>query len=177
MSSTYDAWKAAERAESLARDLTHCRTPGDLAQVSAGLQQECATLVAHLREAVRASLVAATGQREGKVRSDADTTSRAAAKAITVKSGTQRHAVLSALGEEDMTDYEIQAWTRIDQNSERPRRCELVDLGFVQATDRTKQHDGNEWRVWKATQAGLDLLVALGEKPPARPEPTTPSLF
>jgi hypothetical protein len=177
VSDQYAAWKAAERAAELAHDLTQCRTPGDLAQIAAGLQQECAAVAAHLRAAVRSSVAAATGGRDGKVRSDADVTSQAAAKAVGVKSGTQRHAVLSALGVEDSTDYEIQAVTGLDQNSERPRRGELVDGGFVQPTDRTKRHRGQDWRVWEATQAGLDVLAALGEIPTARPGSGTPSLF
>lgn len=175
--STYDAWKAAERAKDLAHDLTQCRTPGDLAQVAAGLVQETTLIEAHLRTSTQHQMQVALGNRDGKVRSDADTTSQDAGKAIGVKTGTQRHAVLSALGVEDSTDYEIQRVTGLDQNSERPRRGELVDGGFVQATDRTKRHRGQDWRVWEATQAGLDVLAALGEMPSARTEPATPSLF
>jgi hypothetical protein len=162
-----DALRSAERASTLASDLDKVRSAGDLAQIASGLKLEIDRTIARLSEGLDALRAAAAGDREGKVRADARPTSQATASAITVKSGTQRAAVLLALAERPMTDREIQTRLAINQNSERPRRGELMDLGFVAArvADNgygvTKSHDGTLWQVWEITAAGRVVAAAL----------------
>lgn len=70
------------------------------------------------------------------------TTSKAAAVRIEPKAGTQRHAVLAWL--RDMktcgaTDEEMQRVIPMSANSQRPRRQELVEDGWVVDSGRTRK--------------------------------------
>lgn len=162
-----DALRCAERARDLSRDLSKVRGPGDLAQIAAGLNVEIDCIIQRLSDGLDAIRTAAAGDRTGKERNDALPTSRDAAQLV-VRSGTQRAAVLLALYRwGDLTDYEIQERLAMDQNSERPRRGELVDAQLVAPSVRlgggaiTKQHKGRDWQVWSLTPLGIEAAVRI----------------
>lgn len=155
---------AIRRARELAQDLDRTKAPGDLGQVAAGVRHELKAAEDTLSAALHALEQDAAGNRVGKVRRDAEATSRAAAQAIVVRSGTQRHAVLLKLaqiyGGTGATDLELQSATGLNPSSLRPRRGELVDGGYVRASEITrKDGKGDEWRVWELTEKGR-LVVA-----------------
>jgi hypothetical protein len=84
-------------------------------------------------------------------------TSAAAAKRAFPKSGTQRHDVFCFIARRGgATDEEIQMGMGISPNSERPRRGELVEDGFIEDSGRTRQQatTGNEAIVWVLTAKG-----------------------
>jgi hypothetical protein len=167
----------AQRAMDLARDLDKVRSPGDLAQVSGGVQHELACVIRTLSDALDAQRLAAADDRTGKERGDAPETSRAAASLV-VKSGTQRHNILrSLLQRGDQTDYELQQNVGIAESSERPRRGELVDAGFVTATRLTREHRGREFQIWTLTKLGHDLILDLDGLPPAGSAAPITTLF
>lgn len=161
------AYSAAQRAHALVISLDQSRRPGELEQVLAGLDHEVLTIVnslAYLLDAIEkaASATAALVRSDlpGKVRSDAPATSRTAARAISIRTGTQRCRVLERLSAGGYTDYELQHDLGMSPSSERPRRGELVDLGLVAAGD-TRTHHGLEWTVWHLTPRGADVLALL----------------
>ena len=70
----------------------------------------------------------------GLVRHDHPDTSHTAALTVMPKTGTQRRRVLDFIGSCGATgasDLEIQTGLRLNGNSERPRRVELVDAGLI----------------------------------------------
>jgi hypothetical protein len=94
----------------------------------------------------------------GKARTDARATSKKAALDVLPKSGQQRRKVLDAVAAVardprtvGLTDVEIQRATSMSPNSERPRRVELVEGGWLQASDQTREHYGSEHTVWVLT--------------------------
>ena len=75
------------------------------------------------------------GPKPGLVRHDHPDTSHAAALTVMPKTGTQRRRVLDfigACGATGASDLEIQLGLRLNGNSERPRRVELVDAGLIE---------------------------------------------
>lgn len=110
----------------------------------------------------------------GIVGSDHPATSKQAARKISIKSGTQRHRVLHLIaghGPDGVTDERIQSYG-INANSERPRRIELLEAGFVEAVPYTEATgktaaglDATLWRVTPKGQAALDACGAV--KPPS----------
>lgn len=94
-------------------------------------------------------------------------TSEAAAAAVEPRTGTQRHAILSAVGAVSrdprtvgLTDVELGASTGIRANSLRPRRKELVDGGWLEDSGRTRDHHGNPHVVWVLSEKARRLLSA-----------------
>ena len=92
----------------------------------------------------------------GLVARNARKTSRKAA--MTVNAGTQRCRVLLAIAEigHGYTDEECGVALGLTENSVRPRRLELVELGLVEdsgVTRKTKR--ANDAVVWAATLAGF----------------------
>lgn len=84
-------------------------------------------------------------------------TSAAAARLVFPKSGTQRHEVFCYIARHGgATDEEIQMGIGIGPNSERPRRGELVDGGFVKDSGitRCQATTGNDAIVWVLTAKG-----------------------
>jgi hypothetical protein len=97
----------------------------------------------------------------GLVRNDHPETAQAAAKAIKLRSGTQRAAVLIELLQADikgwhgMCDEELQGALGLGASSERPRRVELVRMGFVEDSGRrTKTAAGLDAILWTITEGG-----------------------
>lgn len=171
---------AAVRARTLVADLDRSDRPADRHQVQAGVRHELDTILRGLHEAIQEAREAAVGDRDGKVRSDAPATSRAAAWRL--RSGTHRFRVLECLAWAPATDHELQGKLGMDPSTERPRRGELVDAGFVAETGRTKTHKGREWTVWRVTESGRRALITVtGDRVPTPPEVVTdvpePTLF
>lgn len=69
--------------------------------------------------------------REGKARADHPETSQSAARAIATTTGSQRHRILEALAVRPRTDDELQRDLGLGGNSERPRRVELKEAGYI----------------------------------------------
>ena len=76
-------------------------------------------------------------------------TSYAASVYVAPKTGTQREAVLRLLRRRPATDVEIQEWLSMSPNTERPRRVELVEGGFVRDSGQVKRHHGRDHIVWE----------------------------
>lgn len=167
MTHFHDALACAERALALARDLDKSRSPGDLAQIASGLRRELDCAIQRLSDGLDDLAVTATGDRPGKVRNDALATGQQAARLVT-RPGSKRAEVLLALYRfGDQTDYEIQTRLSMDQNTERPRRVELVDAHLVAPAvfagghANTKLHNGRQWQVWRITTAGAEVAARL----------------
>jgi hypothetical protein len=182
---------AASRARRLANDLSRSDRDVDRHQVAAGVQHELDTVLRLARGELERLAEAAEGDRTGKVRADAPATSQAAARSVTLKTGTTRWAILERLWlagetgpgglahrwEGGMTDWELQQAMQLNPSTERPRRGELADAGLV-APCGTRIHHGQEWTIWTLTQAGAD---AYRERVPGPPRVVTragePTLF
>ena len=166
MSHFTDARDCAERALALARDLDRVRDPGSLSQIASGLRRELDCAIQRLSDGLDDLAGAATADHPGKVRDDARATSRAAALAIT-RPGSKRAEVLLALYRfGDLTDYEIQDRLKMDPNTERPRRGELVDAHLVtpviiNGKAMTREHRGRYWQAWQLTAAGEEAAEKL----------------
>lgn len=157
---------ALKRARELVGQLDWDRKPEELDRVQAGIKHELETAVAQLEleeAAVRAMSDAVVGAvMDGLVRNDHGDTAHVAAKAIKLRSGTQRAAVLVELfqanvsGLHGMTDETLQRTLRMGASSERPRRVELVRMGFVEdSTKREPTMSGMEAIVWTITDGGI----------------------
>jgi len=168
MSDFTDALACAERALLLARDLDKVRDQGSLSQIASGLRRELDCAIQRLSDGLDALAGAATADHSGKVRNDALATSRAAALAV-MRPGSKRAEVLLALYRfGDLTDYEIQERLQMDQNTERPRRGELVDAQLVapavsegRVKAITREHKGRQWQVWTLTKLGVEAALKL----------------
>ena len=93
-------------------------------------------------------------------------TSIAAAKAQTGRIRDTQHVVLQALdnaGRLGLTDHEHEPINRLLQDSAGKRRGELVAMGFVTHSGRTRPSPrGRESTVWVVTFAGQQYLRAQG---------------
>lgn len=163
---------ALERARELVGQLDWNRSAEELDRVQAGLKHELETALAQLAmEAnpvltmpgfcVPADVAASWEASVGLVRNDHPETAQEAAKAIRLRSGTQRATVLLELLQADlktwhgMSDEELQRTLRMGASSERPRRVELVRMGFVvDSGKRVPTMSGMEAIVWTITEAG-----------------------
>ncbi len=162
-----EALSAVERGKRVLRSLAQSRRESDVNQCVGGLATEFTIIDSAIRQALGAALLDAVGDRPGLTASDAPETSRAAARGITIKTGTQRGRILLAIhNHAGLTDYEIHDVTDIKPDTLRPRRVELVDAGLVlPATDRKRQHGGQDWTIWTCTPLGHEIageLIRLG---------------
>jgi hypothetical protein len=79
-------------------------------------------------------------------------TSFAASVYVKPRTGTQRELVWRHLQQVGpRTDVELQDELGLVPNSERPRRVELVEGGFVADSGVRKKHHGEDHIVWMAT--------------------------
>lgn len=88
-----------------------------------------------------------------KVRHDATDTSRAAAARIYPKTGTKRWVVLQAIAQSSggLTDEEMQQRIPMSPNTQRPRRVELVEQGFIRDSGKRRPTStGDDAIVWEA---------------------------
>jgi hypothetical protein len=170
---------ALMRARQLVGDLDNSDRPVDRHQVAAGVRHELDTALRGLSERLERERAAVGAPGPGLIRKDARATSRTAGEGVAPRRGTQAWKVLCALAGHPggRTDLEIQFDTGIPANTERPRRKELADDGFVRATTRTREHNGTEWTVWELTTRGWDMAEELGYRRPPRTEEQQPSLF
>ncbi|HEY2101423.1 MAG TPA: hypothetical protein VGH72_33505 [Pseudonocardia sp.] len=155
------AHAAVQRARYVSRGLDQSSRVSDVLQVSNGILTELGIIersVTQALERLSGAEQLAAGDRTGKVRSDARATSRAAATAITMRTGTQRSLVLLELTEGNgKTDFELQQTLKMSPSTERPRRGELVDYGLVRPSARTRWHGDTEWTVWELTPLGRSI--------------------
>lgn len=94
-----------------------------------------------------------------KVSKNAQPTSREAAKVHLLKSGTARHKVLSAIAQKARTDEELQTELDMSPNTQRPRRGECCDAGWVQDSGaRRPTATGLPSIVWEITDTGTTAL-------------------
>lgn len=86
-------------------------------------------------------------------------TSHQAAEYAAVNAGTCRARALQALvaaGDRGLTDFELAAWTHLQQTSVGVRRKELVRMGLVESTgERRPSPSGALAMVWRVTAAGV----------------------
>lgn len=97
---------------------------------------------------------------EGLARNDHPDTSKAAAKAIAVKSGTLRWRVLFALSYIGAgTAEQLERNLDLSGNTVRPRLVELRKAGMVIQTEHTATtRSGRAACLWQITEAGCDAL-------------------
>jgi hypothetical protein len=94
-----------------------------------------------------------------------ETSHEAAARALG-KSGSARRRVLAALTKFALTDDEMQYLLRMPANTQRPRRVELVEMGYVQSTGlRRTTPSGAEAIVWYASPKGRTALASTEDTP------------
>lgn len=99
----------------------------------------------------------------GKVRTDHPDTSVKAAWAALPRTGTRRMEVLrlivhaTRIGLNGLTDVEIQDTLAMVPNTERPRRVELVDGGWLCDSGARREHNGRDHIVWTLTSKGHAL--------------------
>ncbi len=81
-------------------------------------------------------------------------TSKAAALSVEPRAGTLRARVLDCIREQGgngATDDEVQVWLEMNPSTQRPRRIELRDHGFVVDSGRQRVTRGGEMAaVWVA---------------------------
>lgn len=97
---------------------------------------------------------------EGLARNDHPDTSKAAAKAIAVNTGTLRWKVLFALRYLGMTAEELEQNLGLSGNTVRPRLVELRKAGMVAQSEHTAlTRSGRAACLWQITQAGRNALI------------------
>lgn len=87
-------------------------------------------------------------------------TSHSSAAATLLRSGTARRRVLEALVfRGPRTDDELQEALSMPANTERPRRVELLNMGYVEDSKlRRLTETRSPAIVWQATKAGYEAL-------------------
>lgn len=155
------AMGALDRARELVGQLDWNRSADELDRVQAGIKHELETARDALSYSAPEGLVDldAVANGYGLVRNDHPETAQEAAKAIKLRSGTQRAAVLIELfmarHSGGMSDEMLQAVLGLGASSERPRRVELCRMGFVEDSGkRVHTSTGREAVVWAVTEAG-----------------------
>lgn len=103
----------------------------------------------------------------GRARRGARATSTNAALLALANSGTNRRKVLDAVAQVardpklvGLTDLQLAQATGLRENSVRPRRVELVDGGWLEPAENTREHYGREHTVWCLTQKAVGELFA-----------------
>lgn len=94
----------------------------------------------------------------GKARADASDTMRSAAGLALPRTGTWRRKVLQAFVHYEsggLTDDEVQEFLNMNPSTERPRRIELVEMGWLADSGlRRRTQGGREAVVWVLSPAG-----------------------
>jgi hypothetical protein len=101
----------------------------------------------------------------GKMPSNPQSTTKAAALKVLPRTGTQRAEVLDAIigaGVSGMTDAELQRSLTMNPNTERPRRVELVEGGWITDSGQRRVSAGADLSiVWALSVAGRQRLINL----------------
>lgn len=144
--------QALQRARELLRDLDRSRRNADVAQIAHALGHEL--------QLAAAGLVEWLDVKQPQLRAGVP-------RLVVLATGTQRSRILERLADEDATDLEVQESLLIPISSERRRRGELVDAGYVQAAldslgPVVKMHNSSPWTVWQVTDEGRDALKRIG---------------
>lgn len=160
------AGTAVFRALKLCMLLDRAHTAEELHQAMRAVRHELET-AQDLLHRVNADLPA---PREGLARSDAPETSRAAARAIRTRSGSQRHEILRYIASTlPPADFQMQNALRMGGNSQRPRRVELLRAGYIRPLlDDTgvpvtvkNPESGLACERWEITMLGRSALAQL----------------
>lgn len=134
------------------------RPMDDAPSVPADVTGDAAAVVARLMDRARSAPAAVD---DPYARPGATPTSNAAAVKVLPKTGTQRRAIFDALVSAahagGATDPELSRHLGLSGNSVRPRRGELVEMGLVEDSGRTRLYAGNPHIVWRPTQHGIVL--------------------
>lgn len=100
--------------------------------------------------------------RVGKARHDHPDTSHEAARLVAPKSGTARQRVLAAIAKADprgITDEGIQRVLGMNPSTERPRRVELVEEGWVtDSGERVREKERASMILWVLTDQARSVL-------------------
>jgi hypothetical protein len=95
--------------------------------------------------------------RPGKARRDGPDTSKRAALEVAPRTGTQRRRVLDAIASASsggLTDEQLQTRLGMSGDSERPRRVELVEGGWIKDSGlRRPSGSGQDSIVWELARA------------------------
>lgn len=163
----HTAARAVDRALELLRVLNVEHTTQELHSRARAVRHELETAQGYLSRFA----TDIPAQRAGKVGSGAPETRQAAARAIRTRSGSQRHEILRELVEVGpLADWQIQRRLGLIPNSERPRRLELVEAGYVRPARDGQNGDPVtvpdrvtkfQCQVWEATPAGRAALAKL----------------
>ena len=106
------------------------------------------------------SLPSPSADRPVPLHAGAHDTERAAAELIRPKAGTARERVLEEIrhaGERGRTDYELAQALEMRQYTAAPRRCELVEMGWVVDSGKRRETDsGSPAIVWVLSPQGAD---------------------
>lgn len=97
----------------------------------------------------------------GVVRADAPSTSEDAADHVWPRTGSQRWRLLTLLWNtpDGLTDEQMSTLSRIAPNSQRPRRVELVEAGWVvDSGERRETIGGSEAIVWVTSTEAVERL-------------------
>lgn len=96
------------------------------------------------------------GHTQGKHRHDHPATAKRAAASISLKNKQAAHwRILMALYNVAMTDEDMQKELEMNPNTQRPRRVELVEKGWVEPYHHTKfTESGREAMLWELSDAG-----------------------
>jgi hypothetical protein len=101
----------------------------------------------------------------GKMPTGPQPTTKAAALKVLPRTGTQRAEVLDAIigaGAYGMTDAELQRALGMNPNTERPRRVELVEGGWIADSGQRRASAGADLSiVWTLSLQGRQRLVNL----------------
>jgi hypothetical protein len=153
---------ALERARAYVGRLDWSRGTAELDQAQAAVKHELETAMRELEK------LADDVQQPlpGLVRNDHRATARRAAAGCTITGSNQRGRLLRHLferGEAGSTDQYMQDHLELGASSERPRRVELVRMGLVADSGRTRTlANGREATVWVLTERGRAVAARLG---------------
>lgn len=153
---------ALERARAYVGRLDWSRGTAELDQAQAAVKHELEAAVRELK-----ALTAEPQQAlPGLVRRNHPGTSRRAAAGCTITGKNQRGILLRHLFEREergSTDAYMQDHLKMGASSQRPRRVELVRMGLVQDSGRTRTlANGREATVWTLTERGRAVAARLG---------------
>lgn len=155
----HEAWK---RHRVLAGDRFRCMTPGELVTRNYYFRDGAWHRGASLLPPTTASLfdgaaepVSPAENAPGKAHRTARDTERKAAREIAPRTGTSRAKVLFSIDALPQTDDELQRRLSMNPNTQRPRRVELVEGGYIEDSgERRKTASNSDAIVWQVTASG-----------------------
>lgn len=121
------------------------------------------------------AIVGSMQRLDAKLAHNAQPTSVTAAQTTSPRSPSARWKILKALSDlGGRTDEELQAQVGLAANTERPRRIECVDEGWVKDSGITRPTKaGGPSIVWQITPAGIAAMSNGAQRTKTRPTATT----